>query len=76
MTREELMDAFSFEGIQPHNAMVNFTEEDPFDPEGGVAECGTYPHAARGGAGAADCCRLLAQPDCVRIQARCCGWLR
>ena len=33
MTRQELIDAFSFEGIQPHNAVVNFTEEDPFDPK-------------------------------------------
>ncbi len=27
------MDAFSFEGIKRHNAVVNFTDEDPFDPK-------------------------------------------
>jgi glutamyl-tRNA synthetase len=31
MTRQELTDAFSFEGINRSNAVVNFTEEDPFD---------------------------------------------
>jgi glutamyl-tRNA synthetase len=33
MTRQELMDVFSFEGINRANATVNFTEEDPFDPK-------------------------------------------
>ena len=33
MTRKELVDAFSFEGINRSNAVVNFTEEDPFDPK-------------------------------------------
>lgn len=33
LTREQLMDAFSFEGIHRHNAVVNFTEEDPIDPK-------------------------------------------
>ena len=33
MTREELLDAFSFEGINRSNAVVNFTEEDPIDPK-------------------------------------------
>jgi glutamyl-tRNA synthetase len=33
MTRQELIDAFSFEGINRANATVNFTEEDPFDPK-------------------------------------------
>src|SRR6202041_1930556 len=33
MSRQELMDAFSFEGIHRHNAVVNFTEEDPIDPK-------------------------------------------
>jgi glutamyl-tRNA synthetase len=31
MTREELTEAFSFEGVNRSNAVVNFTEEDPFD---------------------------------------------
>jgi glutamyl-tRNA synthetase len=33
MTRQELIDAFSFEGINHSNAVVNFTETDPFDPK-------------------------------------------
>jgi len=33
MTREELTDAFSFEGINRSNTIVNFTDEDPFDPK-------------------------------------------
>jgi glutamyl-tRNA synthetase len=33
MTREELIKAFSFEGINRSNAVVNFTEEDPIDPK-------------------------------------------
>ena len=33
MTRQELVDAFSLEGINRTNAVVNFTEEDPFDPK-------------------------------------------
>ena len=33
MTRQELVDAFSFEGINHSNAVVNFTEADPFDPK-------------------------------------------
>ena len=31
MSRQELVDAFSFEGINHSNAVVNFTEADPFD---------------------------------------------
>jgi glutamyl-tRNA synthetase len=33
LTRQELIDAFSFEGIHRHNAVVNFTDEDPIDPK-------------------------------------------
>src|SRR3954447_9311493 len=33
MTRQELMDAFSLEGINRSNAVVNFTDADPFDPK-------------------------------------------
>jgi glutamyl-tRNA synthetase len=33
MSREELVGAFSLEGINRSNAVVNFTEEDPFDPK-------------------------------------------
>lgn len=33
MSREELTDAFTLEGVNRSNATVNFTEEDPFDPK-------------------------------------------
>ena len=33
MTRSELVEAFSFEGINRANATVNFSEEEPFDPK-------------------------------------------
>jgi len=33
MTRDELVQAFSFEGVNRSNAVVNFTENDPFDPK-------------------------------------------
>ena len=33
MSRQELVDAFSLEGINRANAVINFTEEDPFDPK-------------------------------------------
>jgi glutamyl-tRNA synthetase len=33
MTRRDLVDSFSFEGINRSNTVVNFTEEDPFDPK-------------------------------------------
>jgi glutamyl-tRNA synthetase len=33
MTRQELIDVFSFEGINRSNAVVNFKEDDPIDPK-------------------------------------------
>ncbi|MBZ5592845.1 MAG: glutamate--tRNA ligase [Acidobacteriia bacterium] len=33
MSRQDLIDAFSLEGINKSNAVVNFTENDPFDPK-------------------------------------------
>lgn len=33
MSRQELVDAFSFQGINRSNATVNFNEGDPFDPK-------------------------------------------
>jgi glutamyl-tRNA synthetase len=33
MTRQELVDIFSLEGINRSNAVVNFKEDDPFDPK-------------------------------------------
>src|SRR5439155_8112635 len=33
MSRQELIDAFSFEGVNRANAVVNFKEDDPIDPK-------------------------------------------
>lgn len=33
MSREELVSAFSFEGVNRSNAVVNFSDEDPIDPK-------------------------------------------
>jgi len=33
MSRRELIDVFTLEGVNKSNATVNFTEEDPFDPK-------------------------------------------
>jgi glutamyl-tRNA synthetase len=33
MTRQELVDLFTLEGVNRSNATVNFTDEDPFDPK-------------------------------------------
>ena len=33
MTRDEFVQAFSFEGVDRANAVVNFSEADPFDPK-------------------------------------------
>jgi glutamyl-tRNA synthetase len=33
MSREELVEAFRFEGVNRSNAVVNFSEEDPIDPK-------------------------------------------
>ena len=33
MTRQELTDAFTLEGVNRSNTVVNFKEEDPFDPK-------------------------------------------
>jgi len=33
MSRHELIESFSFEGVNRANAVVNFTEEDPIDPK-------------------------------------------
>jgi glutamyl-tRNA synthetase len=33
LSRQELIDAFSFEGINRSNAIVNFSESDPMDPK-------------------------------------------
>ena len=33
MTRQELVDAFSLEGVNRSNAVVNFSDEDPIDPK-------------------------------------------
>jgi glutamyl-tRNA synthetase len=33
MTRQEIMDAFTLEGVNRSNAVVNFSDQDPFDPK-------------------------------------------
>ncbi|MGD1090379.1 MAG: glutamate--tRNA ligase [Bryobacteraceae bacterium] len=33
LSRQELTDAFTLDGVNRSNAIVNFTEEDPFDPK-------------------------------------------
>ena len=33
MSRQEIVDVFSFEGVNRSNAVVNFSEEDPIDPK-------------------------------------------
>ncbi|HSP66445.1 MAG TPA: glutamate--tRNA ligase [Bryobacteraceae bacterium] len=33
LSRQELVDAFSLEGVNHSNATINFTEQDPFDPK-------------------------------------------
>lgn len=33
LTLEELIELFTFEGVNRANAVINFTEEDPFDPK-------------------------------------------
>ncbi len=33
MSRQELIDAFSLEGVNRSNAVVNFSEQEPFDPK-------------------------------------------
>src|SRR5213079_2011646 len=33
LSRKELIDAFSFEGVNRANAVVNFKDEDPIDPK-------------------------------------------
>jgi glutamyl-tRNA synthetase len=33
MTRQELIDTFALEGVNRANAIINFTDDDPFDPK-------------------------------------------
>ena len=53
MSRQELIDAFSLEGVNHSNAMVNFTEEDPFDPKAVWLNAEHIRSAAGGGTGGA-----------------------
>ena len=48
MTRDELVQSFSFEGVNRSNAVVNFTEEDPFDAKAVWLNCRKYPPYAAG----------------------------
>ena len=47
MTLEELEAAFTLEGVNRANAVVNFTEEDPFDRQGRLAQRRAHPRSAR-----------------------------
>jgi len=47
MTRQELVDVFSFEGVNRSNAVVNFTEENPFDDKAVWLNAETIRHMAR-----------------------------
>ncbi len=49
MSRQELIEAFSLEGINRSNAVVNFNEEDPFDPKAVWLNAETHSRAAGGG---------------------------
>ena len=46
MSRQELIETFSFEGIHRSNAVVNFKEEDPVRSQGRVAQRRIHPHHA------------------------------
>jgi glutamyl-tRNA synthetase len=46
MSRQELIDAFSLEGINRSNAVVNFQEDDPFDPKAVWLNAETIRHMA------------------------------
>ncbi|MBM3760780.1 MAG: glutamate--tRNA ligase [Acidobacteria bacterium] len=49
MSREQLIELFSLDGINRSNATINFTEEDPFDPKSiwlNAAHLHALPHAA------------------------------
>jgi hypothetical protein len=43
LSRQELIDAFSLEGVNHSNATINFSEQDPFDPKAVWLECGAHP---------------------------------
>ena len=47
LTLDELTAAFTLEGVNRSNAVVNFTEEDPFRSQGRLAQRRTHPRAAR-----------------------------
>ena len=62
MTRQELIDAFTLEGVNRSNAVVNFTEDDPFDPKAVWLNAEHIRAHAGGGAGRARCCRSSQPP--------------
>ena len=45
MSREELIELFSLEGINRSNATINFTERGPVRSQGRVVECRASPRA-------------------------------
>ncbi len=60
MPRQDLIDAFSLSGINRSNAVVNFTEADPFDPKAVWLNARDHPHHAGGATHRANCCRWYA----------------
>ena len=62
MTLEELTDAFTLEGVNRANAVVNFREEDPFDPKA-VWLNAEHIRALPVTELAAACCRCCSRPD-------------
>ncbi len=74
MSRQELIDAFTLEGVNRSNATVNFTEEDPFDPKAvwlNAEHIRALPveELSRG-----NCCRSRRPPDSQEpTQLECCA---
>ena len=71
MSRQEMIEAFSLEGINHSNAMVNFTEEDPFDPESRLAERRAHQANSPSTSSPSGYCRSPRRRVCPRILAKC-----
>ena len=59
MSRQELIDAFSLEGVNRSNAVVNFTRRRSVRSEGRLAECRAHPHACPSANSPSGCCPSL-----------------
>ena len=67
MSRQEMIDVFSLEGIHHSNAMVNFTEEDPFDPKAVWLNAEHIKQLPLGRAWRRNCCPLPRERVCREI---------